>query len=88
MSQIRCNIEDSDHRLVGWIIPNVEVILKDGGIYEVWAKKDDFAGYVIVIDGEGYEFVGEAKSGDLWWAGVPQEELDEFNKTMVNRTPS
>ncbi len=36
-----------------------EVILKDKetGKYELWGKKDDFAGYTIDINGTGYEFI-------------------------------
>lgn len=29
------------------------------GHYELWAPKDDYAGYVIVIGGTGHEFVRE-----------------------------
>lgn len=36
-----------------------EVILKDkeSGKYELWGRKDDFAGYTIDIGGKGYEFI-------------------------------
>jgi len=33
-------------------------------------KNDEFAGHVIVIDGQGYEFFREAEPSDLWWAGI------------------
>lgn len=35
-----------------------EVVLvdEDGGKLELWQKNDDFAGYVIEINGDGYEF--------------------------------
>jgi len=35
-----------------------EVILKDAdGKMELWMKSDDHSGYVIEIDGKGYEFI-------------------------------
>jgi hypothetical protein len=47
-----------------------EVILKDdfNGQLERWTRNDDYAGYVIEIDGEGYEFVRSHYKG---------EEIDE-----------
>ena len=42
-----------------------EVILEEGGIPELWTKRDDYSGYVIEIDGVGYEFVRSALQGDL-----------------------
>ncbi len=51
-------IEETEYRLVS---PDLEggVILeeKDSGNRSLWFSSDDFAGYVVEIDGVGYEFV-------------------------------
>jgi len=72
-SQTRETLAESGYSLIGRIDVN-EVILQDsadsGGKPELWTQRDDFAGYVIEIDGIGYEFVRTALMGDLWWAGL------------------
>lgn len=60
-SQRREPLEETDYRIVKtW--PDVDrgtVILEDEtGKRELWVKHDDHAGYVVVINGKGYEFVG------------------------------
>ncbi len=37
--------------------PDAVLLNKETGISELWTERDDFAGYVIVIDGKGFEFV-------------------------------
>jgi hypothetical protein len=37
--------------------PDVVLFNKETGISELWTKGNDFAGYVIEIDGIGFEFV-------------------------------
>ena len=37
--------------------PDAVLLNKETGIAELWTQRDDFAGYVIEIDGIGYEFV-------------------------------
>jgi hypothetical protein len=37
--------------------PDVVLLNKETGISELWTKKDDSAGYVVVIGGVGFEFV-------------------------------
>ena len=60
-SQIRDNIEDTEYTVDGIegdeiTGRNAFLTTKDGK-YELWTERDDFAGYVIVIDDVGYEFV-------------------------------
>jgi hypothetical protein len=59
-SQIREPLADTDYELVSR--PNKsDVLLREKGSdkLELWTERDDYAGYVIEIDGVGYEFVGE-----------------------------
>jgi hypothetical protein len=66
-SQSREPLEETEFTLIGAIGKNEVVLQTDFGPPELWAKKDDAAGYVIVINGQGYEFVRTALSGDRWW---------------------
>jgi hypothetical protein len=60
-SQNREPIEDTSYVILKtW--PQVDlghVVLRDAdtGRDELWVKRDDYAGYVIEINGRGYEFV-------------------------------
>ena len=59
-SQNREPIEDTEYHIVKtW--PEVSrghVVLEDEtGRRELWVKNDHYSGYVIVINGKGYEFV-------------------------------
>ncbi len=59
-SQTRENIEEDDvYTVIEGPEEDDSIILfnKVGEKYERWTKNDDFAGYVLVIDGVGYEFV-------------------------------
>jgi len=63
-SQIRENIKETKY--IVDIIEGDEQIGRNAylynlktGKYELWTERDDFAGYVIEIDGIGYEFVRE-----------------------------
>ncbi len=69
-SQRRESLEEAGYRIFGNPIHD-DVVLEDieTGHRELWQKNDDFAGYVVVIDGVGYEFVRSARMGDQWWAG-------------------
>lgn len=55
-SQNRETLEDAGLRLVAGM-DDGEVILADGDKRELWQRNDHFAGYVVEIDGVGYEFV-------------------------------
>lgn len=59
-SQKREKIEDTDYVLVS--IENGTALLFDDktGKCETWQENDHFAGYVIEINGIGYEFVTSA----------------------------
>jgi hypothetical protein len=54
-SQMREPLNESGHVFVERRGP--EVILYDGENYSLWVARDDFAGYVIEIDGVGCEFI-------------------------------
>ena len=56
-SQNREKIEDTEYEVYR-VCAHGEVILHDTEMnrYEVWAKNDNFAGYVLEINGIGYEF--------------------------------
>lgn len=46
------------------LFKNGDAYLKDeSGKVELWHKNDNFAGYVIEINGEGYEFVRTVSVG-------------------------
>ena len=64
-SQYREQLEESDYR-VHERRSDTEVILvdTDTGLHELWVMNDDFAGYVIEIDGKGYEFVSSVSADD------------------------
>ena len=60
-SQHRETLQEAGYNLVS---RNDECVLlenKDTKKLELWALNDDFAGYVIEVDGKGYEFVSERR---------------------------
>lgn len=78
MSQIREDVEDSDYRVGGWVAGNAEVVLQDGGKYELWRKNNVTTKKPVIIIGENaYVFVREALPGDLWWAGITTDTDNE-----------
>lgn len=70
---MRETLEEAGSTVAGYL-NETEVIIKtedaNGTIYELYRKNNDFAGYVLEIDGIGYEFIRTALIGDLWWAGI------------------
>lgn len=59
-SQTREPLEETEYRLVAtW--PDVHighvVLADEAGRRELWAQSDSFAGYVVTINGIGYEFI-------------------------------
>lgn len=66
-SQVRESLADSGY-VVDFRLNAHEVILSDlsfTGKWELWHKNDHYAGYVIVIDGQGYEFCRSLTSEDM-----------------------
>ena len=60
-SQRRERLEDTQYKLLG---KNDECVLLENFItkgMELWGLSDDYAGYVIEIDGKGYEFINERR---------------------------
>lgn len=72
-SQAREKIEDTDEKYRKVQKKGKEVVLynPDSNAYERWYKNDDYAGYVIEIDGVGYEFANTMKKGHVFkvWSG-------------------
>ncbi len=57
-SQSREPIEDTAYRVVSDRRKHSVVLVNtSNGRHEVWHRNDDFSGYVLVINGIGYEFV-------------------------------
>ena len=60
-SQVRDRLEDTEYEFVQWQNMSESACLLNTltGNFEEWVQNDDFAGYVIVINSKGYEFVSE-----------------------------
>ena len=56
-SQKRETLEESGLTLIALHLNGQEALLNNDGRGELWALNDDFAGYVIEINGKGYEFI-------------------------------
>ena len=72
-SQAREKIEDTDekYRMVSKKGKEAVLFNPDSNTYERWYKNDDYAGYVIEIDGAGYEFANSMRKGHVFkvWSG-------------------
>jgi len=65
-SQIRDILEESHMALTILLIEEHEAILTDkDGLSELWAQNNDYSGYVIEINGVGYEFIREVTPQDI-----------------------
>ena len=63
-SQIRERLEDSEYDLFTRIDAETVVLHNnDTGLNELFVENDDFAGHVIQIGDEGYEFI---QTTDIW----------------------
>lgn len=61
-SQIRENYKEAKYKLMSYSKNDKNVILEDeDGQRELWTANDNFAGYVVEINGVGYEFVRSGK---------------------------
>ena len=56
-SQIREELEASGYELLETLADGEVVLLDMEGKEELWVENDDYAGYVVVINGVGHEFV-------------------------------
>jgi len=82
-SQTRENIETTDYVIVQKSGNEVIVYDKDADNYELWVKRDDYAGYVIDIDGIGYEFAHSIKLRDvLSYLPDYMDSVDKVKKLM------
>lgn len=57
-SQRREAIEETEYILAQRLTNGQVVLVDTDGKRELWVARDDFAGYVVEIDGVGYEFCG------------------------------
>ena len=66
MSQNRETLEQAGYVLHSRINAD-EVILTevDSGQTQLFARNDTFSGWVVVVDGEGYEFVSSVTAADI-----------------------
>lgn len=55
-NQIRVNIKEKGYSLLHKDGRDIILENEEGG-QELWTERDDFAGFVLVVDGTGYEFV-------------------------------
>jgi hypothetical protein len=86
-SQNREKIEDTEYEVEKFLDDDKdEVILIDTetGKKELWAKRDDFSGYVIEIDGIGYEFVSSKITNGI--EHVPLNTADSFAHGVYENT--
>ncbi len=60
-SQVRERIEETDYKLICIRLDGKVALLNNNGACEWWALSDDYAGYVLEIKGQGYEFARTAK---------------------------
>ena len=60
-SQTRETLEESGRKLIALHLNGKEALLNYDGSCERWVLNDDYAGYVIEINGQGYEFVATIK---------------------------
>jgi len=56
-SQVRERLEDSGRTLIALHLNGRQALLNYNGSCELWTLNDHYAGYVIEIDGKGFEFV-------------------------------
>ena len=55
-SQKRETLQESGLTLIALHLNGKEALLNNDGKTELWVLNDDFAGYVIEIEGKGFEF--------------------------------
>lgn len=60
-SQRRELLSETEYELISLSESEAILLNTDTGRRELWSKKDDFAGYVVEINGVGYEFVRQIK---------------------------
>ena len=60
MSQTRDELVDTEYQIVRKA-PKGFILRDSCGNLELWVEKDDYAGYVIVLEGKGHEFVCTVK---------------------------
>ena len=63
-SQKRETLRESGLQLIA--CNGKEAVLSNSGKAEMWVLNDDFAGYVIEINGQGYEFMRSLTQLHTW----------------------
>ena len=64
-SQLRETLEEAELTLHKRINADEVVLMDTEGKMELWCRKDDFAGYVVEIEGEGYEFCASVSQAEV-----------------------
>jgi hypothetical protein len=62
-SQIRETLEDAGYTIINQG-PEGIILEEADGKRELWVERDDFAGYVVEVNGVGYEFVRDVSAED------------------------
>jgi hypothetical protein len=62
-SQIRETLEDAGYTIINQG-PEGIILEEADGKRELWVERDDFAGYVVDVNGVGYEFVRDVSAKD------------------------
>ena len=64
-SQTRQELEYSDYKLYQRINAEEVILMAYDGVLQFWVANDQYAGYVLEIDGIGYEFVSSVNAEDI-----------------------
>lgn len=64
-SQTRQELEYSDYKMRQRINAEEVILMAYDGVLQLWVANDDYAGFVLEIDGVGYEFVTSVNAEDI-----------------------
>jgi hypothetical protein len=64
-SQTRQELEYSDYKMHQRINAEEVILMAYDGVLQLWVANDDYAGFVLEIDGVGYEFVTSVNAEDI-----------------------
>lgn len=64
-SQTRETLEEAQAKIHTWINDKEVVLQDEDGHLALYCENDDYAGYVIEIDGKGYEFCSSVGIPDI-----------------------
>lgn len=82
-SQCRDSLDYSGYTLHKRINNNEVILMAYDKVLQLWVAKDDYAGYVIEIDGIGYEFICSVNAEDIHRLEELSYELADTNNISV-----